>query len=345
MDINKLKEYFYNNLGTIFWSSILLLGGSIFTIYYAHIRYMPSFDFQSSTMLFGASAVTAFLLFLIIIVVFILPGEYWYRVFGKRVQESTHYKNKSENYKKAFCASLFLFPQATMFTALFLVKEPHWESLFEIGIMLLAIMTYISTKIASLFEVPKKGQNKLVETIEYCWTSFISIVASLYPLLLLTSLSEGAVDLQLNEMTIIAIVTILGINTIVAMRPNRISAFIFYGIISSCTLLIVLFSFNAITTIPKEVIKLYGFGNFEVKTLTLKKEACNYLKAQNLHAFSKSIDFCIYKDVIILSSLGENYFIKIGELEHIVAKDLVLSWSKERKPNKTQAENDELAKE
>ncbi|MCF6438649.1 hypothetical protein L1077_04300 [Pseudoalteromonas luteoviolacea] len=345
MDINKLKEYFYNNLGTIFWSSILLLGGSIFTIYYAHIRYMPSFDFQSSSMLLGASAITAFFMLVIIVVVFILPGEYWYRTFGKRIQESTHSKSKSENYKNSLCASLFLFPQATMFTSLFLVEKPYWKGLLEIGIILFVTMAYISTKTVSLLEVPKKSQNKMVEAIEYCWASFISIVASLYPLLLLTSLSDRAVDLQSNEMTIIAIVTILGINTIVAMRPNRISAFIFYGIISLCTLSIVLLSFNASTSISKAVIQLYGFGNFEVKTLTLKKEACNYLKAQNLHAINSSTDFCIYKDVIILSSLGENYFIEIGELEHIVAKDLVLSWSRERKTSNAQAENDELAKE
>lgn len=330
MDINNLKEYFYNNFGTIFWSSILLLGGSIFTIYYAHIRYMPSFDLQSSTMLLGASAITAFFMLVIIVVVFLLPGEYWYRTFGKRIQQSTHNKSKSKSYKNALCASLFLFPQATMFSSLFLVEKPYWKGLLEIGIILFVIMTYISTKVVSLIEVPKKSQNELVEAIEYCWASFISIVASSYPLLLLTSLSDGAVNLQLNEMTIIAILTILGINTVVAIRPNRISAFIFYGIISLCTLSIVLLSFNASTTISKSVIKLYGFGNFEVKTLTLKKEACNYLKAQNLHAFTNSTDFCIYKEVIILSSLGENYFIKIGELQHIVAKELVLSWSREK---------------
>ncbi|OHU86485.1 MULTISPECIES: hypothetical protein [Pseudoalteromonas] len=59
----------------------------------------------------------------IIVVVFILPGEYWYRTFGKRIQESTHYKSKSENYKNTLCASLFLFPQATMFTSLFSENE------------------------------------------------------------------------------------------------------------------------------------------------------------------------------------------------------------------------------
>ncbi|QTH70440.1 hypothetical protein [Pseudoalteromonas xiamenensis] len=345
MDMQKLQEYFYNNLGTIFWSSILLLGGSIFTIYYAHIQYMPSFDVQSSTMLLGASAITAFLMLVIISVVFILPGEYWYRTFGKRIRESTHYKNKSETYKNVLCASLFLFPQATMFTSFFLVEKPYWENILKIGIILFFIMTYISIKTVSLFEIPKKSQNTLIEAIEYCWASFISIVASLYPLLLLNSLSEGAVDLQLNEMTIIAIITILGINTITAMRPSRISAFIFYGVISLCTLFIVLLSFNASTTISKAVIKLYGFGNFEIKSLILKKSACNYFKAQNLHASTNSTDFCIYKDVTILSSLGENYFIKIGELEHIVAKDLVLSWSRESKPNKAQDEKDELAKE
>ena len=40
MNKDKLKEYFYSNIATIFWSSFLLIGGGIFLAYYAHIEYM-----------------------------------------------------------------------------------------------------------------------------------------------------------------------------------------------------------------------------------------------------------------------------------------------------------------
>ncbi|CAM4371748.1 hypothetical protein CTT31_19290 [Pseudoalteromonas maricaloris] len=69
-------------------------------------------------------------------------------------------------------------------------------------------------------------------------------------------------------------------------------------------------SIDHYTTFSKAVIKLYGFENFEIKSLILQKSASNYLKTQNLNASSNSTDFCIDKSVTTLSSLGEKFLIK-----------------------------------
>ncbi|MGA4608705.1 hypothetical protein [Pseudoalteromonas maricaloris] len=69
-------------------------------------------------------------------------------------------------------------------------------------------------------------------------------------------------------------------------------------------------SIDHYTTFSKAVIKLYGFENFEIKSLILQKSACNYFKAQNLRDPSNSTDFCIDKGATTLSSLDEKFLIK-----------------------------------
>ncbi|KID57586.1 hypothetical protein JF50_10425 [Pseudoalteromonas luteoviolacea] len=337
MDINKLKEYSYNNLGTIFWSSILLLGGSIFTIYYAHIRYMPSFDFQSSTMLLGASAITAFIILAIIVVAFILPGLYWRENFGKKIQQI-------KDVSTGVIIVLYLIPQVALFASVILIGKTYYlytTCIFAVAMFIAAFI--FKTKVAyQQLRKPKASFWK--DIISYLFISFLSFCISISPIIILYGLASTAAKTDADAFLILAVSSVLSINLIAVISYGKRSKPFFYSALTITVLITVFIGFGEGNAVPKNVMARYGFGNFEVKTLTLKKEACNYLKAQNLHAINSSTDFCIYKDVIILSSLGENYFIEIGELEHIVAKDLVLSWSRERKTSIAQAENDELAK-
>lgn len=74
---DKLLEYFYSNLASVFWSFFLVLGGGVFIAYFARIGYMPDFDLKSSVAITAATAVTSIIVISVLLVMTILPGAFW----------------------------------------------------------------------------------------------------------------------------------------------------------------------------------------------------------------------------------------------------------------------------
>lgn len=73
----RLGKYFYENIASIFWSAILLIGGVIFVIYYALIGYMPEFDLKSSVTITAAASITSILIILMTLVMMVFAGSFW----------------------------------------------------------------------------------------------------------------------------------------------------------------------------------------------------------------------------------------------------------------------------
>nr|POR06209.1 hypothetical protein BOH68_08610 [Cobetia sp. MM1IDA2H-1] len=68
---------------------------------------------------------------------------------------------------------------------------------------------------------------------------------------------------------------------------------------------------SSIEIIPKAVMKLYKFGDIKATKVVFDKDGCLILKEVGLKGVGGS-DICYIKDVLILSRLGEEYYLEIS---------------------------------
>ena len=104
----KLLAYIINNLFTLFWFLVLIIGGALLIHYYASIRYLPDYDFQSGVFVVTAIAAIAILITLMIMFLLVIPGIIWSQYWGKNSPLKPHENNKAGDLTDAFF--LFLVP-------------------------------------------------------------------------------------------------------------------------------------------------------------------------------------------------------------------------------------------
>ncbi|MGY3727574.1 MULTISPECIES: hypothetical protein [Cobetia] len=97
LDKDKVKEYIYSNVASVFWSFFLMFGAAVFVLYYIYIGYMPDFDMTSSISLLAAVSATSIFLLLFVVLMGIMPGIFWdyyWHEVGEETNFSRRWKNK-----------------------------------------------------------------------------------------------------------------------------------------------------------------------------------------------------------------------------------------------------------
>lgn len=328
MNKDKLKDYFYSNIATIFWSSFLLLGGGIFVIYFAHIEYMPDFDLKSSVAITAAASVTALILTIILLVVMVLPGSFWGNTWGKESKLRRYWTDENNIETIPGLLTWFAIPLALIYIAAIVSYFISWHSLSIILAGFIGFFFYVKSK----SELSSK--EALKEVSGQYGAALVASIFIFIPLYFIFSLSiQPDQNLKVPSWAagLMTGAVIIFVNVLAATTPKNIKPLYWYVGLSAVALFLILNVFEKTHRIPVRVMELYKFGNIPASQLVLKKDACNVFEALNIKVTNVSKEYCVAKNIVILSRLGKEAYLKHLEKDLItkftVKSSDILSWS------------------
>lgn len=266
MDTQKIKEYLYGNLASIFWSLFLLTGGGIFISYYAHIEYMPDFDFKSSITLLSAASVTAIFIVLLLLSILIFPGVYWTN-WANTTQLKKYWEDDEGN--KELLKTTLYFGAPIMFCyGLFFI----W---YQYGVF--AILLYTATGTFFCYILLSKtdlcGKELWKELGKIAFTSLFCFVLTLVPLNIVLSLAASTPITSKGDRIFISLVVALFIafaNIMAVAKPPKMNGFLWYPGLGLITLFVLVSAFEVTYRIPERVMEIYKFGSIHTKLIVFK---------------------------------------------------------------------------
>jgi hypothetical protein len=324
MDREKLKEYIYGNLASIFWSIFLLIGGAIFVSYYANIGYMPDFDFKSSITLLSAASITAILTVFLFIVILILPGAFWSATWA----DSSCLKNNWEDgngHKVLFKTALWFGVPILFYYGLLTLTVVNWMvaiPYFLIGILLFSLVVY---KKSTLTRIPL-----IKETAKMLFACFTCSILAFLPIFVVFSLSISNLATSKGSPDFIGgvvAVFIIFVNVLATAKPNRINGLIYYPGLGVVAFFVVFSSFEIFYRVPERVMEIYKFGSIKAKNVIMTNEACDTLHHLGVLTEVESKNQCSLSDVKILSRLGKDMYLEANDIKFTIKNSEVLSWS------------------
>lgn len=331
MDKGRLKEYFYSNFASVFWSSFLLLGGGIFIIYYARIGYMPDFDLKSSVTITAAAAVTAVVITAILLSMMVLPGAFWGEVWSQLGAKSKIKKYWAECGPEATFFRLlvwFAMPLVSIYIGLFLYFFIEWFSLFFPVMVFFGLLFYL---------VRKSGFGFWESLKEWGFLFFANVVSAILlflPLSLVYKLSvqqDHYLDFPSWFAAFLAAIFIVFTNVASAAPQEKASPILKNLILGSVALFVVLWVFGKFDRIPVSVMSIYKFGNIEADELVLSEEGCELFQSLDINVSITDYNACIVDDVLILSRLGREAYLEVDQndsevLKLTLASSSIISW-------------------
>lgn len=328
MDKEKIQDYFYSNMATIFWSVFLLLGGGIFVSYFAHIEYMPDFDLKSSITITAAAAVTALMITVSLLVVMILPGVFWRYVWG----ESSSFKNEwKDDEGNLIFFGLFVWliiPISVVYVTTLVSYHIGWKSAFVVVLVFLFYFYFfISYRKLHFLQTFK-------EIILLSVSAFFSSIILFFPLFFVLKLTfdEGAPkDLPLLVSGGLSGAFIVVANIMATTNPKNLKSFYWFFGLGALIFIVVFSSFGKFHIIPARVMGIYKFGNIFVDDIVLKEDACNVFRKLKVDVSEIENNICTAQGVLILSRLGREVYIQYasdgGGVKFTIPSNQISSWS------------------
>lgn len=327
LDKDRVKDYFYCNIASFFWSFFLIFGAAIFVLYYIHIGYMPDFDMASSISLLAAVSATSIFLLLFIVVVGIMPGIFWdcyWNEVGGENGFSRRWKNREPITTVGALIIWFALPVLIFFIS---ILGGLLYSSWLYSVLLLAFVVYYLCIICS-------DDVRLWAGFKDCsylfFASLLSSMLAIIPFYFILSvlLLEKYDDTKMLYLIIFLSLFVLLMNVLVAapvvasdssantVDENKLKKNALIGFI----MLVVFFIATSSTVlIPKGIMQLYKFGNINASRVVLDRDGCLILKGNGLSGASDS-DMCYIEGLLILSRLGEEYYLEISS--NAVMKDI-----------------------
>lgn len=328
MDKEKLKGYFYSNIATIFWSSFLLLGGGIFVAYYAHIEYMPDFDLKSSIAILAAAAVTATIITTVLLGVMVLPGAFWGNTWGAESSLKSYWTDEKGNKTFLGLCLWFALPLVSIYGASIAGFFIGWYALLIVMGIFGGFLLFV------IFRRKLPPWHSTKEVLTLLGTTLIASAFIFVPLLLVLNMSlheDASLRMPAWVAGILCGCFIIFVNVLAATTPKHVKPFYWHLGLSIITLFVVLSTFEKFHRVPVRVMELYKFGNIQTTELVMKKEACKSFAALGIEIAEQNTDICVAKNILILSRLGKEAYLKHGPEGHnikfTIASDEIVSWA------------------
>ncbi|MGP9571489.1 hypothetical protein ACT3RL_11210, partial [Halomonas sp. AOP5-CZ2-32] len=301
MEKKKIINYFYSNAASVFWSTILIVGGGIFVIYYALIGYMPDFDLKSSVAIIAAASVTSIMAILVMLIMMVLAGSFWGGVWNTLGEKSELKKYWIENSlgKNFFNLIVwFAVPLFSVYLSLFInVFIEGWYWVVTLFFTALGFLVYLC--LCSGFGFLRGGK-------EFVFLMVATVISSSFiftPLYFVFKLSIEEFD-KISYLSLfyglLATIFIVFINMISATPQGNAKPYVKEFLLGAMALLMILMIFGKFDRIPYNVMKIYKFGNIQASGLVLSKNGCELYESLGLETSSTDYDICIAKDVLIL---------------------------------------------
>ncbi|SDO44204.1 hypothetical protein [Vreelandella arcis] len=333
MEEGSLKKYFYSNVASIFWSTILVFGGGVFVIYYALIGYMPDFDLKSSVAITAAASATSVVIILTMLGAMVLAGSFWggiWNVLGERSNLKKYWVDNSFNSNFLNLLIWFAIPLLAVYLSMFI--KIYFEGWYWLAILIIPSMLFL------YFLCFQSGFRFLVGLKEFVFLVFATLVSAsfmltpLYFILKLTADEFGNISYVALLNGFFATVFLVFVNMASATPQNNAKPYVKEFVLGLMALSMVLSLFGKFDRIPYGVMKIYKFGNIQASELVLNKSGCELYKALDLEVSTTDYDVCIIKDVLILSRLGKEAYLEvkednIGLLRFAMPTSFIVSWT------------------
>lgn len=324
MDSEKLKEYAYGNMASIFWSGFLLFGGAIFVYYYANIGYMPDFDLKSSVTLLAAASITAIIIVILFIVILILPGFFWANSWANESPIKSNWEGEDGHktlYKTALWFGLpiiSIYGFLVIFTFSWLISIPYFICVTIASYLIIFNRSTLSKK------------QSLEETLKMIFSSFVCALLAFIPIFFVLSLSVSNVSTSKGSPAFIGSIVagfIVLTNVLVTAKPKGIKGVIYYPTLGAVAFYVVFSSFEIFYRIPERVMEIYKFGSIDTESIILNNEGCNTVLTLGLISKVTPEKQCILSNAKILSRLGKDMYLEIDHTRFTLRNSEILSWS------------------
>lgn len=330
----KIKDYFASNLVSIFWSSILCIGGLLLITYYYSIKFIPEFNLESSITLLAAISITSISLTMILAVTMIFPGVFWNGVWYEKTKLNYTWKTTSDFKNFVYTSLWFVVPIIIIYSSIY---TSYYYNLWWITLIPLSLfLFYITLRIKTNFD----RKTRLSEVLSMLFCGAInSVFISLPTLIILLMIKNAPSTQQVSpEFLVLLSFVFLLFSNIATVQipttgqdrsPKRI--FLSYLAIAIITMLVILSNIEGFSQITFKVIRAYKIGNFEFKEMILKNDSCIAISALEIAPNDTSTkalpeNFCRLSNGVILSRLGNEFYIQKNNNKFIIKKDDVVSW-------------------
>lgn len=324
----KVVDYFYSHLLSSLWSLFLLLGGSVFIGYFAHIEYMPDLDFSSSVAIVGAAAISALMLAFMMLVIFVFPGASWAGLLGDNSKVQALWTDKDGRQKIRRVALWFGAPLITFYAS----------GVAAIFVWWLPFPIVLSVILGSCFLarhwVGKSGRD-LAVALFYVWgAGLLSAFFAFFPFWLIYVLGFSSENYNEPDRWFVVIVVgmiVALINLAAVAKPENVKSIIWYSGLGALALFITITRLGQYHVIPSRVIQLYKFGNIQSADIVVSDKSCRALEALDIEP-QTSGQVCRLYEVTILSRLGSEFYIEADRHERrslrvAIPSEDVVAWS------------------
>lgn len=224
MDREKVKDYLYGNIASVFWSAFLLVGGAIFVSYYAYIGYMPDFDFKSAIIILSAASITAILTVIMFMVILVMPGAFWVEIWANQSSLKSNWEDSNEEKRFGAIAIWFSVP-ILMFYAGFIFAY-YRKLMLSFDAFLVVAIFYITAY--KKFEL--RGKILHLEIWKMLGISYVCALLAFFPLHLVAKLSLSEISTSKGPASwvgLIVAIFIALVNVMATMKPKSVHGFIF----------------------------------------------------------------------------------------------------------------------
>ncbi|MCC5902420.1 MAG: hypothetical protein JJT87_10885 [Halomonas sp.] len=339
MDKERLEKYFYENVASVFWSSILLIGGVIFVIYYALIGYMPDFDLKSSVTITAAASITSIVIILMTLVMMVFAGSFWGGVWNFLGDSSELKRYWLEGDASAGFRNLLVWFSIPLFSVyLSLGLSLYAESWYWMIVLVLVLLTYLSYLCSCHgFGLVKGGKEFFFLVVATFFSAFF-IFFPLYLIFRLSVLEFENISGMSWFLGFLSAIFIVFINTVSASSQGSSTPYVKEFVLGLMAIVMIFISFGKFDRIPFGVMGIYKFGNIETSELVLKKEGCQLFQSLGISVLDKGHDVCIVKNVLILSRLGREAYLEIDQsgsesLRLTLPSTSIASWTLRKSQN------------
>lgn len=316
--VDNAIDYVYKNSAKFLRYGPPAIGFLLFLIYFCQNNFFPSFDVFSLTSLLLAAFIIGLLAYLVLAFGIAAPGYFWFDTFVKdrHVKEDLEYSDKwrvsckDNRNMRDFGRIYFFLP--LLFSNLFFLWVATTSYVDGALRAFVSIVVPVALCVGAAVELKKIYRFSFGNTAKYVlatlFSIFISSVVNIIVIIMVVKAHAGTADDSI-QMFVGVVATILlsvvfFISAIAGLTSYKYTLFF-------SALFAILFSLivGAWATLPKNIVKLLGVGNYVASEVVLTGSACREIS----NVLREIVDSdCVIKDVKIIWSLGEMHRLEVS---------------------------------
>lgn len=311
------------------WLSFLILGGGLLALYYARIGYLPDIEWHLSLVYLAVVSFIGGAFGLLQSLAIFLPGYIWSEALIRDSQITEAFCHEEDTSERSV---YWIFLHLGIPFLICLIVS-HVVLALPLGIYLYVPATALSIAVVSYFFIWRKFPNlplpkgKKVDSPRKCKYVFwfgLSVLLNQIAVLLIYYISQPK-GWDYWAITCICIFVVLVSNHVIAVRHSKSARQARAASLAASLLLLV--AADQFMHLPEKIMSLYGFGGENSVTILVNEDGANLIERLDL----LNADCGARHNVCgaqILSAVGPEYLIRLGDTTFTLPKSMVISRSR-----------------